>query len=136
LNKPVSAVELAIILMAWIAAALNSDAPIAPSLYAVRKAPSVTRFTPGAVEDLSISTAQGEEFSYFGYPFEVPWNDIDDTQTRLYPHHKPTRVVLTFRSGLRLIGTDIPAGEWVRGLSSDLHVTPSQIEATVGREAT
>jgi len=46
---------------------LELGAPIALSIYATRKAPSVTRLTPEALEDLSISTAQGEELSYFGY---------------------------------------------------------------------
>jgi len=136
LSKFISAVVLAIIWVALIAAALNWGAPIALSIYATRKAPSVTRLTPEALEDLSISTAQGEELSYFGYQFEVPWNDIDETQTKLYPRDKPTRVVLTFRSGLRLMVTDIPAGQWVRALSSDFHFTPRQIEAAFGKEAT
>ncbi len=56
----------------------------------------------------------------------MPWNDLDDAQTKLYPHDKPTRVILTFRSGLRLMVTSVPEGEWVRGFSSDFHVSPSQ----------
>ena len=38
--------------------------------------------------------------SYLGYGFEVPWNDLDETKTMLYPKDKPekTRIVLVFRS--------------------------------------
>jgi hypothetical protein len=43
------------------------------------------------LQDLSISPVPKQQLSYFGYQFEVPWNDIDDTQTKLYPHDQPTR---------------------------------------------
>jgi hypothetical protein len=135
-SRFINILVLVVVVLALIGAVLIWGAPVALSLYAAHKAPDVTRVAPAALQDLSISPVPGQQLSYFGYQFEVPWNDIDDTQTKLYPHDKPTRVILTFQSGLRLMVTSVPAGEWVRGFSSDFHVPPSQMEATFGKEAT
>jgi hypothetical protein len=135
LSRFINILVLVVALLALIGAALNWGAPIALSLYAAHKAPAVTRVTPEALQDLSISPAPGQQLSYFGYQFEIPWNDIDEAQTKLYPHDKPTRVVLNF-SGLRLMVTNLPAGEWIRGMSSEFHLTPGQFEAIFGKKAT
>jgi hypothetical protein len=89
-------------------------APVALSFYAAKKVPPVARIVPTELKDKSVSVAPGTKLSYVGYEFEVPWSDLDETQTKLYPKDKPekTRVVLAFRSGLRLMVTAIPAHEW------------------------
>ena len=116
-------------------AVITWGAPIALSIYAARKAPNVARATPSHCRISRFPTTPGGELSYFGYEFEVPWNDLDPPRTKLYPPDKPNRVVFTFKSGLRLMVTDLPAAEWVRGLSSDFKVPPETIAATFGQEA-
>lgn len=101
-----------------------------------KKAPQIARLVPKELNDFSVSSASGQKVSYFGYEFEVPWDDIDPTQTKLYPEANPNKVVLTFRSGLRLSFTALPAKEYVKGLASMAHTSPQLIEAAYGVEAT
>lgn len=110
-------------------------APVALSFYAARKAPAVARIVPTDLKDKSVSEAPGTRLSYFGYEFEVPWNDLDETQTKLYPKEKPekTRVDLHFRSGLRLWVTAIPPRSWVKELATEFKVAPERIESSFGR---
>ena len=110
-------------------------APVVLSYYGARKAPAVASILPTDLRDHSVSQAPGSRLSYFGYEFEVPWNDLDETQTKLYPKDNPNRVVLVFRSGLRVIVTAIPAREWVNNLSGELRVSPDKLESTFGHEA-
>jgi hypothetical protein len=110
-------------------------APVALSYYGARKAPAVTRVVPTELEDQTVSQAAGSRLSYFGYGFEVPWNDIDETQTKLYPKDKPNCVVLIFRSGLRLTITALPPRELINGISGELKTSPQDMEATFGHEA-
>jgi len=110
-------------------------APVALSFDAARKAPPVARVVPTDLKDQSVSQAPGKKLSYFGYGFEVPWSDLDETQTKLYPKDKPdkNRVVLVFRSGLRLWVTAIPAREWANLLSAETKISPRAIESTFGQ---
>jgi hypothetical protein len=52
--------------------------------------------TPVALTDLSISQSPGRKFSYFGYDFEVPWDDVDPVKTRVMGDNKS---IIVFRSG-------------------------------------
>ena len=112
-------------------------APVALSFYAARKVPPVARVVPTDLKDTSVSQAPGTKLSYFGYEFEVPWSDLDQTQTKLYPADKPekTIVVLTFRSGLRLKVSAIPAHEWTRDTDPDIRMVPRVVAANFGYEA-
>jgi len=110
-------------------------APVALSYYGARKAPAVARVVPTELKDKTVSQAPGSRLSYFGYEFEIPWNDIDETQTKLYPKDKPNRVVLVFRSGLKLIITALPPREFINGISGELKTSPQKMEATFGQEA-
>ena len=58
---------------------------VALSFYAARKVPPVARVVPTDLKDTSVSEAPGTKLSYFGYEFEVPWSDLDESQTKLYP---------------------------------------------------
>ena len=51
---------------------------------------------PAQIQDLSISKAYGTKLSYFGYEFEVPWEDVDKTKTRVLDE---SRAVVAFQSG-------------------------------------
>jgi hypothetical protein len=106
--------------------------PVALSFYAARKAPPVARIVPTDLKDKSVSDALGKKLSYFGYEFEVPWSDLDESQTELYPKNKPEkwRADLHFRSGLRLIVSAIPPRSWAAELATDFKVPPQAIESS------
>jgi hypothetical protein len=108
-------------------------APVALSYYGATKAPAVTRVIPTELKDQTVSQAPGSRLSYLGYQFELPWNDLDETQ--LYPKDKPTRVVLVFRSGLRLTITALPPRELINGVSGNLKTSPQDMEAAFGHDA-
>lgn len=111
--------------------------PVALSFYAARKVPPMARVVPTELKDHSVSQAPGMKLSYLGYDFEVPWNDLDESKTELYPKDKPdkTMVVLTFRSGLRLRVTAFPTGEWMTLFTRDFKLSPQQFDQFVGHEA-
>ncbi len=108
--------------------------PITLSFYASRSALPITKIIPTDLTDKSISQTSGEKLSYFGYEFEVPWSDLDQTQTKLYPKDKPDkcRVDLHFHSGLRLLVTAIPPREWINNLAEEMKVPPQKIQSTFG----
>jgi hypothetical protein len=60
-----------------------------------RKEPNLWAI-PAELPDLSTSESQGKRLSYFGYEFEVPWDDIDSAQTRILSENK---ALIVFRSG-------------------------------------
>ena len=87
---------------------------IAP-FYVARNAAPLTRITPRKLSDTEVSTSAGKTFSYFGYQFQGPWTDFDESKTQLYPKRNPTMVVLAFRSGLRLSFWVMPAKKATQG---------------------
>ncbi|HWW15238.1 MAG TPA: hypothetical protein VN310_11300 [Candidatus Dormibacteraeota bacterium] len=122
-----SAITLAVIFVGvqWVL-------PVVLSFDAARNSPPITRIVPTDLKDTSTSEAPGKTLSYFGYEFEVPWSDLDENQTLLYPTDKPEkcRADLRFRSGLRLIVTAIPAGEWTNELATQFKVPRQSIESS------
>jgi len=60
-----------------------------------RKTPVVKK-APLELADLSISQAPGKRLSYFGYEFEVPWDDIDEAKSQIIGGNK---AIVVFRSG-------------------------------------
>jgi len=119
---------VAFLIMEWIA-------PVALSYYGASKAPAVARVVPTELKDRTVSEVSGTRLKYVGYEFEVPWTDLDEARTKLYPKDKPTRVVLEFHSGLRLMVTAIPAREMVSGLPAELKTSPQEMEAAFGPDA-
>jgi hypothetical protein len=110
--------------------------PVAISFYAAKKAPAVASIVPTDLKDQSISTASGTKLSYFGYELEVPWTDLDESKTTLYPKDKAekSKVDLRFRSGLRFIIRAVRSREWVNDLPNDLSVSAKDLESILGRE--
>ena len=88
------------------------------------------------MKDKSVSEVPGKKLSYFGYEFEIPWSDLDETQTKLYPNDKTEKckVDLRFRSGLRLVVTAIPPREWANGFAKEMKVSPQVIESAFGHK--
>lgn len=113
-------------------------APIALSFYGSTKALPITRVVPRDLEDRSVSSAPGTQLSYLGFEFEVPWNDLDESQTLLMPKDKPekNRVILTFRSGLRLMATRCPPREMAdEFMRRDIKMAPAAFAAVFGSKA-
>ncbi len=63
--------------------------------YIARKMPVVKK-VPVELPDLSVSQASGKKLSYFGYEFEVPWDDIDEVKSRTIGGNK---AIIAFKSG-------------------------------------
>ena len=103
-------------------------APVAFSYYSARTAPPVARVVPTDLKDQSLAEGSGRMLSYFGYEFEIPWSDLDETQTKLYPTDKTDKckVDLHFRSGLRLVVTAVPPAEWINGLLRNSKAPPKR----------
>jgi hypothetical protein len=123
-----------VITFAVILVCLYWIAPVALSFYEARKVLPVARVVPTELKDHSVSQAPGTKLSYVGYQFEVPWGDLDETKTTPYPKDKAekTRVVLSFRSGLRLVVTAFPAREIVNAWASEFKAQPQGIELLFG----
>lgn len=106
--------------------------PVGVSIWTVWKAPSRAALIPTELKEFSVSQGSGTQFDYFGYEFEVPWSDIDASQKS-----SSNRVVLTFRSGLQVSATALPAKEFVNtAASSWFGVSPQVFESKLGFEAT
>jgi hypothetical protein len=63
--------------------------------YIARKMP-VLRKVPVELQDSAVSEASGKKLTYFGYEFEVPWDDIDEAKTRTIGENK---AIIVFQSG-------------------------------------
>jgi hypothetical protein len=106
---------------------------------------------PSELLDFSVSRAPGTTLSFFGYQFEVPWDDFDEAKTRIVGGDT---ALIAFHSGNTLaLGNTMPHGlvnaalvtyemdrEWFRKLYGDaalqsdyafqrmmLETTPAQI---------
>jgi hypothetical protein len=117
-----------------IAIGLYWAGPVALSIWAARKVPNRATLVPRDLEDVSVSQASGSKLSYFGYEFEVPWNDMDPAQTKLFPKLNPNRVVLAFRSGLQVSVTVLPPKELLNGIASAFQSSPQLFERLVDSE--
>jgi hypothetical protein len=108
--------------------------PVGMSFYTARIAVPVTRVVPVDLRDRTISQASGSQLSYLGYEFEVPWADLDSSKTQLYPKDNPTKtmVVISFRSGLRIMITSHNPGESVEVWTSEFKIPPRNLEAIFG----
>jgi hypothetical protein len=109
-------------------------APIALSFYEVRMAPPVAKVVPTQLKDHSISQAPGMRLSYVGYDFEVPWDDIDESKTQLYPKDSSvkTMVVLVFRSGLKIMVNSLHPREFAYMWEKDYKMPARNMDAIFG----
>jgi hypothetical protein len=92
---------------------------------------------PNDLKDASVSSAAGRKLSYFGYEFEVPWTDLDESKIKLYPENKPekTMAILTFHSGLRLWVKSGQPRSFAEQFVKDFKMSPQAFEAVFGHEA-
>jgi len=110
-------------------------APVVLSFQAARKAPPVARVVPADLRDLSVSQTSGTKLSYVGYEFEIPWNDLDESQTRQSPKDNPNMVALKFRSGRSLLVTTSPPRALLDNFARQYKLSPTDLESLVGRHA-
>lgn len=74
-----------------------------------RKLPEVKN-SPRDLTDLSVNSSSGTHLSYFGYTFEIPWNDVDDAKSKKVGSMQ----VLAFHSGMAMIVSSIPPRDFVK----------------------
>ncbi len=77
--------------------------------YVAWKFPAVEK-VPMELADLSISTAQGRTLSYFGYKFEVPWDDLDEGKMKQVGKMQ----LIAFRSGNAILFSRMAPKEFVQ----------------------
>jgi hypothetical protein len=116
---------------------INWIAPTALSFYSTYKAPKVARQLPRPLTDTSVSQAIGSKLALVGYEFEVPWADVDDSLTKLYPEKSADKTLadLHFRSGLRMMVTAGAPGTWVRGIPETMKISSQQAQRVFGGDA-
>jgi hypothetical protein len=59
----------------------------------------IVKSVPGELPDSSVSNAQGQKLSFMGIEFEVPWDDIDESKSRIVG----SWALIVFRSGRSII---------------------------------
>ena len=96
-----------------------------------RKQPVVWTM-PAQLSDLSVSRASGKRLSYFGYEFEVPWDDIDQERTRVIGTNK---AIIAFRSGNAISFWCGPPDELMRNLQDDGKINQRDLAQLLGSEA-
>lgn len=79
--------------------------------YKFRKLPDVAK-TPVPLSDLSISSVPHRVVIYFGYEFELPWDDVDEARDKTVG----TIHVTAFRSGNALWFSTFPPKDFVNGI--------------------
>jgi hypothetical protein len=87
--------------------------------------------TPVALADLSISQTTGAKLSYFGYDFEVPWIDVDESNTKLMNN----RVVIAFRSRNAIILSSTQPRDFINGVASTFSSSSEKLREGFGDEA-
>jgi hypothetical protein len=99
--------------------------------YIAHKFPVVKKL-PVELPDLSVSHALGTKLSYFGYEFEVPWNDVDQAKSRIIGGNK---AVIAFRSGNVLSVWSGSPREFVNTVLSSGKLEPETFRQIYGDEA-
>ena len=82
--------------------------------YVARKMPVVWNL-PAKLPDSSVSRSPGKKLSYFGYEFEVPWDDIDEAKSRTIGERK---AIIAFHSGNAMSVWSGPPREFVNSVVS------------------
>lgn len=85
--------------------------PDALSSYLKKTASASVNAVPADLRDLSVSQAPGMKMRYFGYEFEVPWNDVEEADRKPFATKSSgsDSAWVRFRSGLKLFISVEPA---------------------------
>jgi hypothetical protein len=87
--------------------------------------------TPIELADLSISQAPGQRLSYFGYEFEVPWDDLDEGKMKQVGKGQ----LIVFCSGNAILFSRAAPKEFVQTFLSSTKVDPDKVRRLWGEEA-
>ena len=96
-----------------------------------RKMPVVKR-VPVELQDLSVSQASGKKLAYFGYEFEIPWDDIDEAKSRTVGENK---AIIFFKSGNALSLVISPPRQLVNKVFSSGNIDQTTFRQIYGDEA-
>src|SRR5215469_1161891 len=100
--------------------------------YLTRKTPAVST-APAQLTELSISRSPGRKLSYFGYEFEVPWNDVDEAKTGVIPDKN--RAMIVFQSGNTLSVWQGSPRAFLNSVLSNDKIDQNTLRRIVGDEA-
>lgn len=92
----------------------------------------VVSMAPVPLPDASASLSAGKQLSYFGYEFVVPWNDVDDTKTKMLGDNK---ALIVFRSGNTLSVWHGSPRAFVNSVLSNDKIDPTSLRRLFGDEA-
>lgn len=96
-----------------------------------RVAPMVKEI-PVKLPDSSVSQTPGRKLSYFGYKFEVPWDDIDEGKCRIIGGNK---AIVAFRSGNVLSVWSGPPHNYVNSALSNMKIDRETFRQLYGDQA-
>jgi hypothetical protein len=88
-------------------------------------------YVPVALTDLSLSGVPHKQVCYFGYEFELPWDDVDEQKDK----SAGTIHVSAFRSGNAFWFSTFPPKEFVNGVMKTAELDPHGFRRLFGSEA-
>jgi hypothetical protein len=94
-----------------------------------RKVP-IVKSVPVELGDMSVSKSPGRKISFRGVEFEVPWDDVDETSTRIIGNWG----LVTFHSAKSIILCVSPPNGFITSMSKDKTPDPELFAALYGRE--
>jgi hypothetical protein len=98
--------------------------------YSYRKLPDAAKI-PVPLSDLSISNVPHRKASYFGYEFELPWDDVDEQKGKTVG----TIHVSYSRSGNAFWFSTFPPKEFVNAIMETAKLDPQGFRQLYGEEA-
>jgi hypothetical protein len=99
--------------------------------YHARRAPDLAN-TPIPLSDLSLSNSPHKKVSYFGYEFELPWDDVDEQKDKTVG----TIIHVTyFRSGNAFWFSTFLPKDFVNLIMKDERLDPQGFRQLYGNEA-
>lgn len=87
--------------------------------------------TPVPLADLSISSVPHKKATYFGYEFELPWDDVDETKDKT----KGSIHVSAFRSGNGFWFSTFPPKHFANEIMKDANLDPQGFRRLYGDAA-
>jgi hypothetical protein len=98
--------------------------------YGLRNVPVATT-TPIPLSDHTVTNSKGAELRYFGYKFEVPWEDLDTSGIKV----GKVKAVLPFQSGVLIAFLSTTNHEFIDGISENLRMSPVELRNMYGSQA-
>lgn len=90
----------------------------------------IVNSVPVKLQDISVSKEQGERLSFNGITFEVPWNDVDETKSRVVG----TWALIFFRSGNSILLCVTKPKDFMNDMFRDNIAKPELFTALYGPE--